>query len=281
VVLNAKPQEGYLKKRTKLVVKVSWPTSSRVSEIEFLGKACAAATGEHAWVANHLPRVYCAEDITPGQIRPWSRLRVYSTRPNLPMTKRSCTNDGFSVSSSRNGWSRSDICRPWRRSGRFSLMLRVVRATRFASDISSANQARPAHHWLYAVPGILHRDISPNNIMCRYVNRVIRGTRTRVAYGVLMDYDLSSWTKDLITDYTKTSQQRTGTPPYMAQELLKGTSLESLFYVMFLTGARRTIGIPKGGAKLRVVMRKGKKLPFHGWFDQLDYKTLGSLKGTA
>ena len=75
VVLNAKPQafrpqRGFSKKTTKLVVKVSWPTSGRVSETEFLKKACAAATDEHAWAANRLPRVYCAEDITPGGFDP-------------------------------------------------------------------------------------------------------------------------------------------------------------------------------------------------------------------
>jgi serine/threonine protein kinase len=106
-------------------------------------------------------------------------------------------------------------------------------------------------------------------------------------YGVLMDFDLSSWKDALKGDYTMTSQQRTGTPPYMAHELLLGTSgthlyrhdLESLFYVMLLTAARHTVGSPKKGGKRRLIMRKLKMLPFHGWFDQINYETLGSLKG--
>ena len=132
------------------------------------------------------------------------------------------------------------------------------------------------------VPRILHRDLSPNNIMCRY--KMEKGEQK--AYGVLMDYDLSSWTKDLKSDYTMTSQQRTGTPPYMAQELLNGTSrthlyrhdLESLFYVMLLTTTRHTIGVADGMKKERLVMRNSKKLPFQSWFDQIDYEMLGSLK---
>ena len=64
VVLNAKPQEGYLKRDTQLVVKVSWPTSGRVPETEFLNEACATAKGEHAWALKHLPRMYCSEDTT-------------------------------------------------------------------------------------------------------------------------------------------------------------------------------------------------------------------------
>ena len=125
--------------------------------------------------------------------------------------------------------------------------------------------------------------------MCRY--KIEEGEQK--VYGVLMDFDLSSWKKDLEGDYTMTSQQRTGTPPYMAQELLLGASrthlyrhdLESLFYVMLLTATRHSIGIPEGKTHCRLVMReeRGKKiqfdkLPFYDWFDQCNYKILGSLK---
>jgi len=47
----------------QLVVKISWPTSDRVSETEFLEKAKDAAKGDHAWAAKHLPTVYYAEDV--------------------------------------------------------------------------------------------------------------------------------------------------------------------------------------------------------------------------
>jgi len=106
---------------------------------------------------------------------------------------------------------------------------------------------------------------------------------------VLTDYDLSSWKKDINDDYTRTSQQRTGTPPYMAHELLLGTStthlyrhdLESLFYIMLLMGARHTIAPAKGGpdtkGKSRVVMREGAR-PYQTWFDMQPYTTLGAIK---
>ena len=108
-------------------------------------------------------------------------------------------------------------------------------------------------------------------------------------YGVLTDYDLSSWRKDLENDYTRTSQQRTGTPPYMAFELLQRTSsthlyrhdLESLFYIMLLMAAHHTITPTEGGRnakpKGRVVMREGT-LPYQKWFDARDYDTLGLIK---
>ena len=105
---------------------------------------------------------------------------------------------------------------------------------------------------------------------------------------MLTDYDLSSQMDTMNSDYTKTSQQRTGTPPYMAQELLKGTSplhlyrhdLESLFYIMLLIAARHTIGTPKGEKKPRVVMRGSRRLPYQNWFAEPNYNILGSLKGT-
>ncbi|KAF9644765.1 hypothetical protein BDM02DRAFT_872738 [Thelephora ganbajun] len=128
--------------------------------------------------------------------------------------------------------------------------------------------------------------------MCRYIEEVnALGEREQQVYGVLTDYDLSSWTKDLKTDYTRTSQQRTGTPPYMAQELLKGTStthlyrhdVESLFYIMLLTCGRHTFGHAKEGAgketTRQMVMREGG-LPYEDWFKASSYTVLGSIKGT-
>ena len=149
------------------------------------------------------------------------------------------------------------------------------------------------HRWLYDQPGILHRDLSFNNIMCRFIDGTnAEGRPEKKVYGVLTDYDLSSWKKDLETDYTRTSQQRTGTPPYMAQELLKGTStthlyrrdIESLFCIMLMMGGHHTIDRTGGGtgeeADQWVVMRDPETLPYQKWFNTQDYDILGSIKGT-
>ena len=117
--------------------------------------------------------------------------------------------------------------------------------------------------------------------MCRIVKEL--GAKDKV-YGVLTDYDLSSWVASLKKNYTKTSQHRTGTPPYMAQELLKGTSdihlyrhdVESLFYIMLLTCARHKFD-HSNDAKWSVVMRKGA-LPYGEWFNEQKYETLGNHK---
>jgi hypothetical protein len=118
--------------------------------------------------------------------------------------------------------------------------------------------------------------------MCRCVERTNKNRRKEITiYGVLNDYDLSSWKKDLQGDYTRTSQQRTGTPPYMAQELLTCATtthlyrhdIESLFYIMLLVCARYTI--TADGLRERAM----KQLPYEEWFNQPKYVTLGDVKG--
>ena len=126
--------------------------------------------------------------------------------------------------------------------------------------------------------------------MCRIVEEENKkGEAEDKVYGVLTDYDLSSWTASLKTYYTKTSQQRTGTPPYMAFELLMGGSdthlyrhdVESLFYIMLMVCGRHTIGHSNGGtgkkAKEQVVMRK-EGLPYGDWYNEWSYTKLGSIK---
>jgi len=106
-------------------------------------------------------------------------------------------------------------------------------------------------------------------------------------YGVLTDFDLSSWTKDMKEDYSKTSQQRTGTPPFMAYELLDGSDdlhlyrhdLESLFYVMLILATHYEIQHPTTREEGGLRMRQGlEELPYEMWFGQPTYKALAHYK---
>ena len=135
------------------------------------------------------------------------------------------------------------------------------------------------HRWLYEVAGILHRDLSMKNIMYRIVKGKV--------HGVLMDYDLSSWTKKLTSDYAKTSQQRTGTPPFMAYELLDPNidmlhlyrhDLESLFYIMLILATQYEVQAPGESGEGCVGMRE--ELPYRRWFNQQSYGDLSSFKHT-
>ncbi|KAF9643991.1 hypothetical protein BDM02DRAFT_3122635 [Thelephora ganbajun] len=260
--------------KAKLVIKISWPGSGRVPETDFLKKAYAEAEKtDGQWATKHLPRVFYAKDV------------VFEKDSTLESVASLFTDAKFA----KGGYVYE------RRTLRIIIQEQLV-------PIKSLSNARDicqvfadiacTHRWLHDCPGILHRDLSKNNIMCRCIEEVnALGEREQQVYGVLTDYDLSSWTKDLKTDYTRTSEQRTGTPPYMAQELLKGTStthlyrhdVESLFYIMLLMCGRHTFGYVKEGTreetKRQVVMRKGD-LPYEDWFEAPSYATLGSLKGS-
>ena len=142
-----------------------------------------------------------------------------------------------------------------------------------------------------------------NNIMYRIIGDEV--------CGVLTDYDLSSWTASLTLDYSKTSQQRTGTPPFMAYGLLDGRDalhlyrhdVESLFYIMLILATHYEVQAPKwkkgqrvqtrpgGGVRTRqggrirprqwIRIRQGlKELPYRAWFDQPSFTALASFKHT-
>jgi len=269
--------------KPELVIKVSWPGSGRVPETAFLEKACAEAkktTGQ--WAVKHLPSMLHAIDV---DFDPKSTLEavahlfqvgelvggnfVYERRTLRVIIQERLR----SLKSLR---SVKDI-------GQVFLDIACSACVRFSSRVPYAYTGS-VHRWLLDVPGILHRDLSFNNIMCRVIKELNGEKETEHVYGVLTDYDLSSWAASLTKDYTKTSQQRTGTPPYMAHELLTGESdihlyrhdVESLFYIMLLLCARHEFDLSEE-AKWPLVMRVGT-LPYRRWFDQCDYDILGSLK---
>ena len=273
----------------KLVVKMSWPTSDQVPETEFIQKAAHEAENtDGQWAAKHLPRVYFARDADFGPDSTFALVErlfkdakfaggefVYERR-DLRIIIQEELHPLKSLSNARDmGQVFVDVaCSTWP-----SLFPIAV-------DLPPT----PVHRWLYDCPGILHCDLSSNNIMCRILKEPnAAGELERKVYGVLTDYDLSSWTKDLKNDHTMTSQEWTGTPPYMALELLKGLSrtrlyrhdVESLFYIMLLMCGRYTFGYAEdrlmGEETRQVIMRKGM-IPYQNWFRQADYNMLGNTK---
>ncbi|KAF9647592.1 hypothetical protein BDM02DRAFT_3187837 [Thelephora ganbajun] len=137
------------------------------------------------------------------------------------------------------------------------------------------------HRWLWEKAEILHRDLSLNNT----TYRIIKGK----VYGVLTDFDLASRTAPLMPGYTKTSEQRIGTP-YTAHGLLDGIDalhiyrhdVESLFYVMLILATHHEIETPGKEGSGGVRTRRGlEELPYQEWFDQSSYKALASFKQTS
>jgi len=155
----------------------------------------------------------------------------------------------------------------------------------FSFDMDSSGLV---HRWLYVHAGILQRDLSLSNIMYRIVKKKNKkGVVEEKIYGVLTDFDLASWREDLKKDHTKTSQQRTGTPPYMAHGLLNGKDnvhlyrhdMESLFYIMLILSTHYEIQVPTEEKNGGLRMRQGlEELPFQAWFGQPSYRMLASCK---
>ncbi|KAF9506319.1 hypothetical protein BS47DRAFT_1489425 [Hydnum rufescens UP504] len=176
----------------RMVVKLSWPDKSRTPEYEFLERAYTNAKeysdGKYDNMKNHLPVLEAKEDF--GEWGP--RSRIFARRSTLDP------------------------------SGMGSRILRVtvyqklepMTGIRTADDLVSVMRyIALCHRWLYRVMGILHRDITMDNIM-------IRRNGAKVV-GVLIDYDLAVD----INNPSRASLERTGVPRFMAIDLMKGTDM--------------------------------------------------------
>ena len=271
-----------------LVVKVSWPSTGRVAESKFLEKATEEAKKtEKGWATKHLPQMLWTDDFVFGE------KSTFGSVANLFKDAKFQERKKFVYEPRALRIIIQEELHPLKSLGNVreigQVFVDIACSACLLTSQSLSTYAILVHRWLRDHPGILHRDLSLHNIMCRIIEEInSQGEWERKVYGVLTDYDLSSWTKDLKDDYTKTSQQRTGTPPYMAQELLNGAStthlyrhdLESLFNVMLLMCARHKFGRVQDkatGESLQVVMRKDER-PYQAWFDEQDYLKLGDLK---
>jgi len=123
--------------------------------------------------------------------------------------------------------------------------------------------------------------------MCRIVKEENKdGVTEKKVYGVLTDFDLASWKKDL---GKKIWRQKMGTVPFMAHELLESEEsdprhlyrhdLESLFYVMLVVASHYEIELPARGEDGGLCERRGlRRLPYQTWFDEKPHRFLSCLK---
>ncbi|KAJ4480276.1 hypothetical protein J3R30DRAFT_3371046 [Lentinula aciculospora] len=190
----------------KLILKLSFPAKTRVSEQTFMDRCRELAQGDHAWVLNHLPHIYWTFDIQYSKSTPQANFKKKFK-------------DDYEMRLMRG--SIQEELRP---------LSSLTTATGCAQVFYDVVQC---HHWAWKYPQILHRDISQGNILVREKNGEI--------YGVLNDWDLAIWLNDQRDG--PTSKFRTGTKPYMAHEQhgIKWQGphrfrhdLESVFYVILL-----------------------------------------------
>lgn len=261
---------------SRLVVKVSWVDDYRVSEQDFMDKAAEEATKPgHEWALNYLPRLFYVEDVNH-----------LTDTPVRELFKVACLeNKEYTYERRQMRFVVQEPLHPFKTPTNVKdvgqVMLDVACGTCHPHSRTPPTHTGLVYRWLYDHPGILHGDLSSSDIMYRIVEDKV--------HGVLTDYDLSSWRDTPAPECAKGPERATGTPPYMAQELLRGTSaihlyrhdVESLFYVMLLMCGRHTIGNARGEsneAGPQVIMREGK-LPYQGWFKGQDW-ALGCVKVT-
>ncbi|KAK7442970.1 hypothetical protein VKT23_015914 [Stygiomarasmius scandens] len=218
-----------------VVVKLSFPGSSREAEDDLIRRAhCAASSTEHAWAKNHLPTVIRAETHPFGGDTSQTKLATFFEKLTIPYETR-------------------------------VLRITVQEVLQPITDLTDPEEIAQVffdilqiHRWLVDHGKILHRDISLTNIMFRRISGNV--------YGVLNDFDLAS---SLPVQPGTTSLRRTGTLPYMSIELLNKTctegpvyhhDLESLFYVLAVLCCH----YDKGSRGLQKVDLKKRR--FHSWF---------------
>ncbi|KAJ3928147.1 MAG: protein kinase [Lentinula lateritia] len=202
-------EEGHQKTR---VMKISFPSKTRPCEDGLIGEARSKAeSSSQRWALNHLPEVI--DSIT----FPYHEHTTVQGRLKKHL-KDDYEERVMRVTFLEKLHPLSELTDPREYAQVFYDILQI-------------------HQWLYECVGILHRDLSSGNIMFRRINGKI--------YGVLNDFDLSSRVKDM--DNGPTSNQRTGTRPFMSLDLLNPNwesghlyrhDLESLFYIMLCLACR-------------------------------------------
>ncbi|KAJ7131627.1 hypothetical protein C8R46DRAFT_658699 [Mycena filopes] len=185
-----------------VVVKWSWPAKSRMAEAAFVRRATEKATGNSAWVLNHLPKIIYEEEQELDADSPQRRLSEHLGDEYEDRVFRLVVQEE----------------------------LFPITSLTTAEELSQAfHGIFKCYRWLYENIDLMHRDISLNNLMFRRIDGKV--------YGVLNDFDLAVIKTDMPLS---TSNHRTGTAPYMALDLLKPNhppphivrfDLESLYYV--------------------------------------------------
>ncbi|KAF9647703.1 hypothetical protein BDM02DRAFT_3270005 [Thelephora ganbajun] len=199
-----------------LVLKVSWPEASRPEEWKIIGHAQTLGKTDK-FIEGHIPVVYHTRDF--GQ---------YSTCHIRDFL-------GIKPAESEG-------------SGTRTLRLIVMKRLQPIYDLDGEQfwnafwQCVACHYRLW-VNGIHHGDISYNNLMYDVPGK------TGDPVGIINDFDLATW-----VDHSTTNNDRTGTIPFMAIDLLDGGlddciprlyrhDMESFVWVLaFITVARITYG---------------------------------------
>ena len=241
-----------------LVLKIYWPDSDMANEGEFLQRAIKEAEDStDKWALKHLPGYLFNQDVTLGSIHgrvascfDGNRFDFIDRRgPYVERHQRVIIQERLYPLTTLTDV--RDIAQ---------VLVDIACSMYFSNAFRSPNTYTGlVHRWLYEKVGILHQDLSLANIMYRIIEGKV--------YGVLTDFDLSSWTAGGHTRDARAPPQLIGTATYMACDLLyengfKTTrlyrhDLESLFYVMVSLATYFEVETPGEGKKGGILTRKG------------------------
>ncbi|KAK0451398.1 uncharacterized protein EV420DRAFT_1766427 [Desarmillaria tabescens] len=252
----------------ELVVKISWPSIHRDSEKKLMDAAKAkademAGEGKRHWVLDHLPEILHSQDFHfDDEDSPQRRLIEL-------LIEASYVDEKTFIYEER--------------------LLRIIVSERLfpITDLADVKDIAQAFHdifrchsWLYENPKILHRDMSLKNMM--YRRRYHDDSKQEFQIlGVLNDYDLASF----LPLKEASSLHRTGTPPYMAHELLGKSDVshlyrhdvEAFYYVLLMLCCRYEIVQSAEGKVMKEL--ELKNMPFAQWFDRtLSWEGLSDIK---
>jgi hypothetical protein len=188
-------------KTHNLVLKVSWPEKSRLEEWRIIGHAQTLGKSDK-FIEGHIPVVHCARDFgrySTHHIRDFLGIKLGKGEARGTRVLRLIVMNRLRQIYDLDGehfWNAFWQCVACMR---FLLCLRT-----------STHAALPGHYRLW-VNGIHHGDISFNNLMYDI------SAETNNPVGIVNDFDLATW-----VDHSTTNNDRTGTIPFMAIDLLDG-----------------------------------------------------------
>ncbi|KAK0205945.1 hypothetical protein DFS33DRAFT_1381028 [Desarmillaria ectypa] len=249
----------------KLVVKISWLSTSQKSEKALLDIAKVkakelAGDDKRHWILDHLPNILHEQDFDFDND---SAQKIIATM----------IHDGKFVGTREGTYEERVLC--------ITVLEELFPITSLQKDSDYVQvfvDILQCHKWLYDHPRILHQDISMANLMYRIDSK---GN----ILGVLNDFDLSL----LLPIDEATSLRHTGTPPYMAFDLLKEQKdsglhlychdLEALFNVMLMICCHHSIikePQPHSTSQLEEIPKS-----FSQWFDcGISWDDLAELKSS-
>ncbi|KAJ3787048.1 hypothetical protein GGU10DRAFT_433390 [Lentinula aff. detonsa] len=183
-------------KEKKLVLKMSFPSTSRISDRVFMDRCKELAQGEHAWVLDHLPDIIWSFDIPFCDGSPQCNFKE-------------------------------------KHGGDYEMRFMRGVILEELKPLSSLKTAKECHHWVQKYHRILHRDISQGKIMVREKNGKKYGVLNDWDLAIWLDDKRDGPTSQFRTGTKPYMAHEQHSSKWKGPHRYRH-DLESIFYVMLL-----------------------------------------------